>query len=68
MLQSHTGKTAELVEQGFLISVELEENAQTIDFITNKIAESLTWVEGVGRTDVHYLGPIEVVPEEANGR
>jgi hypothetical protein len=61
VLQNHTGKEINLTEYGFLVAVELQDDVD-IDMVANKLQDALTWVEGVGRTDIHVLGPIENIP------
>jgi hypothetical protein len=60
-------KDSTVHEEGFLIAVEIEEPAgiyATSEAISDHIKESLNWIEGVGRVDTHYLGPIETIEDE----
>jgi hypothetical protein len=65
MLQAeHPG--GKLIEYGFLISVELEENSKTKpEHLYDKFADCLSFVEGVGTVEVTSLGILEVEAEGA---
>ena len=43
---------------GFVVGVEIEEKV-TLQEIVNKLADSLQFLEGVGRVDVEYLGQVD---------
>lgn len=58
MLKQENGSTT---IQGFLVGVEVEDTSTvTPQQIAERIADSLTFMEGVGRVDVEKLGRIEV--------
>lgn len=46
-----------LITLGFMIAVEVETGTNP-DHLKSKLADALTWVEGVGSTDVDYMGEI----------
>lgn len=48
-------------EHGFLISIELEEGGPTPEQVQLKLADACMYVEGVGKTDVSYMGQLDVV-------
>lgn len=50
-------------DHAFLIAVELEDTTSPED-VSNKLAGSLTWVEGVGKVDVEHLGEITSYNED----
>lgn len=64
MLQREKGPVTH--EEGFLIAVEVQKGGPSPEDIRFKLADALSWVEGVGKTDVHYLGPVEQIDEEEN--
>ena len=48
---------------GFLVAVEAEPEVDP-DSIGEKMVGALTWVEGVGKVDMNYLGDIEIIDED----
>ena len=65
MLDRNAGKTR---TYGILISLELEDGVCTTEQAADRLAGSLTWVEGVGSVTVDVLGEIDVLdapPEDA---
>ena len=64
MFQRHTDDPTKVTAHGFTVSVDVEDGAQPIEHITGKLAEALTWVEGVGNVEVTYIGEMDVMPEE----
>lgn len=54
--------TDTLVTEGFMIAVEVEDGT-SVGHMKNKLADALTWVEGVGKVDVDYMGRISVYNE-----
>lgn len=60
MLQSHTGKTDKLKAYGWIVGVEAHESVDP-NTVTQKLADALAWVEGIGTVDVEYLGEIETL-------
>lgn len=64
MFRNNFHPTSKVVQQGFLISVETEEGV-SIDALKNHLADACTWIEGVGRTEVDYMGEIEQVEDES---
>ena len=48
---------------GFLCGVEIAEGGPTTEYICNKLADSIQYVEGVGRIDVECLGEVETEEE-----
>ena len=63
MFQRHTDDPGTVTAHGFTVSVDVEDGAQPIEHIVGKLAEALTWVEGVGNVEVNYIGEMDVVPE-----
>ena len=59
MLQ-RTTEGVRLIEHAFLVAIEVQEGGPTHEQIELKLADSVAWVEGVGRVDVNYLGEMEV--------
>ena len=64
MLRDNFHAPAKLVTYGFLIAMEAEDGICDIDLIKDRLAGACTWMEGVGRTEVNYIG---VIPEEESG-
>lgn len=50
-------------EYAYLVSIELEDDVPPESMI-NKLSDAVIWVEGVGRTDIEFLGQLE---EETDG-
>lgn len=62
MLQRE-GKTPKPVREfGFLVCVEAEEGV-SLDHLHDKLAESLSWVEGVGKVEVTVFGDVTELSE-----
>jgi len=52
---------------GFLVGVEIEEGGSTTpEQVTMRLADGLSWMEGIGKVEVENLGKIEVVDETQN--
>lgn len=50
--------------EGFLVAVEVDDTGKArIDKLTNKLAEGLWHMEGVGRVEVDPIGEIEVIDD-----
>ena len=64
MFQRHKDNPTPVTAHGFMISVDVEEGAQPIEYLTDRLAAALTFVEGVGNVDVSYIGKLDVMPEE----
>jgi len=58
------GKDSPLIMHGFLIGVQLVDDVITPEEVARKLADSLSWVEGIGEVDVESLGKIDVVNED----
>ncbi len=56
-----------LVAHGFIFDVECGAKAPSPERIGEIIADALMWVEGCGKINVGYLGPMEAVDEERVG-
>lgn len=67
MLQRKPGQQQpRLITLGFLVAVEAEENGTaTKEDIELKLAESLSWVEDIGRVEVECLGRVDIDPEDS---
>jgi len=61
--RAESGEKPVLGTYGFLVSVELVEGKVDPSTLTGKLAESLTWVDHVGKIDVDLLGKVDVVDE-----
>jgi hypothetical protein len=62
-------KDAKLALHGFLVGVELEVGGRaTPEQVSLRLAESLSFIEDVGKTDVEYLGEIETIDEETDAK
>jgi len=65
VLKSNVNDKAPITLHGFLIAIAVEgEKDPPIEAIMDKIAGSMTWVEGIGQVDCEYLGPIEAIDED----
>jgi len=58
MLQSHTNRTPSVKEHGFILAIEVDD-AVSIEQVELKLADALTWMEGVGRCEVTHMGVLE---------
>lgn len=65
MLKGNVNEPSELTVNGFLIAVELEKDVK-IEEIANRLADGLSFIEGVGQVEVNHLGELELVPEESD--
>lgn len=61
MYRDHLHPDAKIVHHGFLIDVEAEEGT-SVSEMQDHLAGACTWLEGVGRTDVEYMGEIPDEP------
>ena len=53
-----------VITLGFLVAVEVQEGMDNVTFLRQKLADALTWVEGVGKVGVECMGEIDVYDEE----
>lgn len=67
MLQRKTNKEPVTSVYGYLVSVEIEDGVTSPEAVTAKLADSVTWVEGVGDVTVDLLGRIDVVGDGEPG-
>lgn len=58
MLKGTVGQASEVTVQGFLVAVELEEGTD-VQMVMTKLADALTWVEGIGSIDIDHLGLVD---------
>lgn len=58
MLKGTVGTPNEVTMQGFLLAVEMEEGTN-VEAVMNKLADALTWIEGVGAIDIDHLGMVD---------
>lgn len=56
MLEHNRGEV--LHEEGFLVAVEVQKGVDP-GYLKHMLADALTWIEGVGKTDIHYMGKVE---------
>ncbi len=61
MLKGDINTITELSIEGFLIAVEIEKGTD-LDAIGNKLADALSFTEGIGQVEVNHLGTLELVP------
>lgn len=59
MLKGGNHQATPLLTHGFLVGVELEEGVQ-IDPIMNRLADSVSWIEGVGRVEIEHIGELDI--------
>lgn len=64
MFRNYLYTPARVISHGFLIDIEAEEGT-SVELMTERLAGACTWVEGVGHTDVDYLGEIEQIEDPA---
>lgn len=55
MLTGNNHEALPVTTHGFLIGVELEDTV-SIDHLMNKIVDSISYVEGVGRVEAEHIG------------
>jgi hypothetical protein len=66
MLRRESQK-GDVVIHGFLLGVEVEENGPTSpEQIAARLADSLAFMEGIGKVDVEVLGKVELYDAEAD--
>ena len=58
MLRNNFSTSIELVSQGFLVAVEAEKGV-SLDLLQTRLTDACKWVEGVGDTEVTYMGELE---------
>jgi hypothetical protein len=51
-----------MLAHGFILDVAVDQTAPPPDVLGEKIADALQWIEGCGKVNVSYLGPME--PDE----
>ena len=56
-----------VITLGFLVAVEIQEGADNVTFLRQRLADALTWVEGVGKVEVEVLGEIDCYEEQEAG-
>ena len=61
--RSETGEPTILSVHGFILDVQCDQKAPSIEVIGEKIADALMHVEGCGQVNVGYLGPMEAEEE-----
>lgn len=57
----------DLGSHGFLVGVEVEDGVD-LDYLVEKLAGALTFVEGTGKTEVEYLGLIDTYDEDGTSK
>lgn len=57
MLQGNNHKALRLSTHGFLIGVEVEEGV-SLDHLMNRMVDSLSFIEGVGRVEAEHIGEL----------
>jgi len=60
LFRSGDSKTNPVVTYGFLVAIQAEEGT-SVKLLSEHIEGACTWVEGVGKTEVDYMG---IIPEE----
>lgn len=60
MLQRDDGPTS---TYGYLVAVEVAKGKGDPAAVALRLAEGLTWMEGIGTVDVEQMGEIEVIDE-----
>lgn len=63
MLKATINDTLDISIEGFLIAAEVEKGTD-IDAIGNKLADALSFMEGIGQVEVNHLGALELVDED----
>jgi hypothetical protein len=63
MLKATINDTLDISVEGFLIAAEVEKGTD-IEAIGNKLADALTFMEGIGQIEVNHLGALELVDED----
>lgn len=59
MLQPNSSG-AKIVSREFNVMVEIDEEVASIEKVQQRLAGSLTWMEGVGEVYITYIGDLEV--------
>ena len=63
MLRDNLHAETRIVTHGFIIAIQAEEGTDK-DLISTHLADACRWVEGVGESEVTYMGQFEEVPAE----
>lgn len=63
MFRAGVDRDSRITTHGFLIAVEIADDV-SLTYVTEKLADATSWIEGVGKSEVDHLGPIEVIEEE----
>ena len=63
MLQTKFGPTTQLKTYGFLLAVKAQEGVN-LKYVKERLAGSITFVEGVGKVEVELLGEIDCYDEK----
>ena len=58
MLRNNLREAVKLIHHGFLLEIEAEEGV-SIKSIQNHISDSLSFIEGVGKTETDYMGILD---------
>ena len=58
------GKDTPISTYGFLVGIEIEDGSTTPEAVALHLADSVSWLEGVGKADVELLGKLDVYGDE----
>ena len=65
MLQQKPDGNGTIRLYGFLVGIEIEEGETTPEHVANRLADSVSFIEGVGRCNIESLGEITYDAETA---
>lgn len=63
MFRDNFHSPAKIISHGFLIQVDAEEGT-SVEAMKDHLGDACTWMEGVGKTDVEYMGVIPEVEDD----
>lgn len=61
---TRTSSPDKLITYGFLVAVEIDTSTEvTTEYVADKLADAVSWVEGTGKAEVQCIGPIPLYEE-----
>lgn len=64
MLADTVDPVNEVTTHGFLLAVEMADGVD-VESLMNRLADALTFIDGVGTIDIDHLGQVDMFAEDA---